>query len=67
MPTIPYVFRCDSITPDDTGDGARVVLSLYRRVGGVTASAPSGSITVYVDAAGFVVGALYTMALAPVG
>jgi len=67
MPTIPYVLRCDSITPDDTGDGAHVVLSLYRRVGGVTASAPSGLITIYAAAAGYVVGAYYTMALAPVG
>ena len=65
MPSIPYVLRCDSITLD-AGAGAHVVLSLYRRVGGVTASAPSGSITIYADAAGYVVGAFYTIDLAPV-
>ena len=66
-PSIPYVLRCDSITSDADGDGAHIVLSLYRRTGGVTASAPSGSITIYADAVGYAVGAYYTIDLAPVG
>lgn len=67
MTLSPYVLRCDSIAPDTTSPAfASVTLSLYRRAGGVLAAAPSGSLTVYAEAASFTVGALYTIDLSPV-
>lgn len=67
MTLTAYVFRCDSITPDASAlTFASVTLSLYRRVNGVLASAPSGSVTVYAEAAGFTVGSLYAIDLSPV-
>lgn len=67
MTTIPYVFRCDSVTTETTpGDGVRVSLSLYFRApDGTIAAAPSGSMTVHAEAGAFVVGTLYTLTLDP--
>lgn len=66
MISIPYVFRCDSVTPETTpGDGVQAVLSLYRRVGGELAAAPSGCVSVHVDAGALTAGTLYTLTLAP--
>lgn len=67
MTTIPYVFRCDSVTTETTpSDGVRVSLSLYfRALDGTVATAPSGSMVVHAEAGAFVVGTLYTLTLDP--
>lgn len=68
MISIPYVFRCDSVTTETTpGDGVRVSLSLYFRApDGTVAAAPSGSMTVHVEAGALTVGTLYTLTLEPI-